>query len=192
MGLFKEEDYEDRADDLKMPGISWNGCLKCVCCTYSGSGWPDYHIICPLYTKDPSYTASLGGITYVARALLDGKLSYDDPAVAEIAYTCTACGACDQNCYVLGCNRLEVRPSDVVRLLRSELVRRNAIRNPEIRGVLMQIVAGPGYIREGLPLTVPSDIKDDRATTVLFAECLHTPSRETNTSLPSTCSRRWG
>jgi Fe-S oxidoreductase len=155
-----------------------DGCLKCVCCTYSGSGWPEYHIICPLYTKDPSYTASLGGITYVARALLDGKLSYDDPAVAEIAYTCTACGACDKNCYVLGCNRIDVRPSDVVRLLRSELVRKGMVKNPEIYGVLARVVNGSGYLDEGPDIKLPAGLEDEQSNTVLFAECLHTASQK--------------
>ena len=155
-----------------------DGCLKCVCCTYGGSGWPEYHIVCPLYARDHSFTASLGGITYVARALLDGKLSWDDPAVFEIAYTCTACRACDSNCYVLGCNRLEVKPSDVVRLLRSELVRRGKIKNPEIKRVLDRVVGGLFYLEEGRLPQVPAEIKSEAATTVLFGECLHSPSQK--------------
>jgi Fe-S oxidoreductase len=66
----------------------------------------------------------------------------------------------------------------VVRLLRSELVRRGSIKSPGIEGVLKRIVQGKGYSGKGQELKVPDEIRDEKSANVLFAECLHTAAQK--------------
>lgn len=148
-------------------------CLKCAVCTYGG--WPDYFVLCPLYAREKSYAASLGGIVYVVRALLNGNIDYSSD-VADLAFTCAGCGACDKLCYVLSCNKAKVSPSDVVRLLRAELVKKGWIPEGKIKEIYNQVTKTGDYVGAGQEATLklPDRIRDEKADTVLFAECFHT------------------
>lgn len=98
-------------------------CLKCKMCTYGD--WPDNYALCPPYYKYEYFTYSGGGIVYLARAIRMGLIDYS-PSVAEIVYKCTTCGNCDRICEVVTLPSPHIHPTDVVRLLRAELVERNA------------------------------------------------------------------
>lgn len=152
-------------------------CLKCACCTYGG--WPDYFIVCPLYAREKSYTASLGGIAYVVRALLESKIDYS-LEVAHLAFTCAGCGACDKLCYVLSCNKAKVSPLDLVRLLRAELVKKGLIPEGRIKEIYNQVIKTGDYVGagQGITLKLPDRIRDEKADTVLFAECFHTKGQK--------------
>ena len=68
-----------------------SACLKCANCTTSG--WPHEHILCPIYSHDRCFAFCCGGFMYVIKSLADGQLDYNN-SVAELAFTCTSCGAC--------------------------------------------------------------------------------------------------
>ena len=67
-------------------------CIKCGNCTYSA--WPENHPLCPIYHRDRCFAHSAGGLLYLALALLNGNMEYNQ-SVAELAFTCAGCLACD-------------------------------------------------------------------------------------------------
>ena len=99
-----------------------NSCLKDTGCAFGG--WPNsYEMLCPIYAQGRDFSACLGGIVYVIRALIGGNIEYSQ-ALAEHVFSCSQCGACDISCYVLSIHRTDIKPSDFIRLLRSQLVQR--------------------------------------------------------------------
>jgi Fe-S oxidoreductase len=98
-------------------------CTRCACCTYSG--WPEFNITCPLYARGKSLGASLGGVVFLNRAINEKKIELNQN-VAEFAYTCTGCGLCDR-CYILSILDPAVKPSDHIRTLRADLVRKGVL-----------------------------------------------------------------
>lgn len=145
-------------------------CLKCGGCAYGE--WPQNPILCPLYSYDKSFTASPGGVVYLVRAALEGNIDYS-LSMAELLYSCPMCEAADDLCPIIGIPSPHASLSDIVRLLRYQLVKRGLI--PErIRSIYEETLRERDYVGNDVALKIPEKIRDDKAATVLFTECLHT------------------
>jgi heterodisulfide reductase subunit D len=147
-------------------------CLRDARCTYGS--WPDNYILCPLYSHDPSYTFSAGGYLFLIMALLENKTEFDQ-SVADFAFSCAGCLASDSNCHLVECAPPYAGIADIIRLLRSEAVKRGFIP----KGVVQEIydeVKERGDYGQAVETALPANIKNDSADTVFFAECLHTAS----------------
>lgn len=99
-------------------------CLRDARCTYGT--WPENRVLCPLYQHDPSFTFSGGGYMFLILALQDKKITFDR-SVAEFAFSCAGCLACDANCNLVRCYQPYAGITDIIRLLRSEAVRRGLV-----------------------------------------------------------------
>jgi Fe-S oxidoreductase len=112
---FFEKTLEDYKDQV------W-GCARCNWCQ-NHWGWnvksAEYSEICPAFGEFRFFSYSGMGKMHIARALLEGDFDYEDaPELAEIAYLCTTCGACEINCQRLQ----DKEPLKVTECLRAKLV----------------------------------------------------------------------
>lgn len=145
-----------------------NSCLKDTGCAFGG--WPEkIELLCPIYAQGNDFAASLGGIVYAIRGLINGDIDYSR-SMAEYAYTCSQCGVCDTSCYVLSIHRTDIKPSDFVRLLRSQLVRRDLLPEGLLK-VYDQVLQKP---RPGS--STPAI--DNQADIVLYASGGTSPMRQ--------------
>jgi heterodisulfide reductase subunit D len=140
-----------------------SACLKCAGCTTSG--WPHDYLLCPIYAHDRCFAYSCGGLMYTVKALVDGQLEYSSN-VAELAFSCTGCGACTDLC-------TRYDGLDIIRLLRHEVVGRGFIPEGKTRQIYDEVNKYEGFgLNTGLE--IPDNIKNDKADTVIFAECSRT------------------
>jgi heterodisulfide reductase subunit D len=153
-----------------------SGCLRCNRCHYGN--WPENYEICPIFSRDRTYTYSAGGLMYLAKALLRDQLEYSQK-LSELVYTCSTCRGCDDLCMIMRSVNPEMPLSDIIRLMRYELVKRGFI--PEkIKGMYEKIkdegnFSGNG---KGTKPTIPEEINSDEAETVLYAQCFHGPTQD--------------
>ena len=152
-------------------------CIKESMCTYGDR--PEHSPVCPIYLEGRSYTSSPGGLVYLVRAILEGKTNYS-PRMAELAFTCAGCGACEIFCELLHFPSPHVGPWEIIRLLRYQLVKRGFIPGEKLKNLYGRIEKNGDYLdnRDGMNLKIPDKIKDDKANIVLFAECFHTTSQK--------------
>jgi Fe-S oxidoreductase len=149
-------------------------CLRCSWCTYGP--WPENYPLCPVYWRYPSFTFSGGGYLFLALALLENKIDFSQ-SVADFAYSCASCLACDTKCTVIRSHKSHLQILDAIRLLRSEAVKRGFV--PE--GVAKKIsneVKKTGDYGQASSLKLPDKIGGDKADTVVFAECAHTKTQK--------------
>lgn len=100
-------------------------CARCHVCTYGP--WPENQGFCPIFERGQTFTTSAGGILHCAKAILGGRMDYNQ-ALADLAFTCTACGACDGKCVIVRSINPDMALSDMIRLIRYELVKRGFAR----------------------------------------------------------------
>jgi Fe-S oxidoreductase len=148
-----------------------SGCLRCNRCHYGN--WPDNYEICPIFSHDRTYTYSAGGLMYLAKALLRDQMEYSQK-LSELVYTCSTCRGCDDLCMIMRSVNPEMPLSDIIRLMRYELVKKGFI--PEkIKGMYEKIkdegnLSGNG---KATKLRIPEELESDQAETVLYAQCFH-------------------
>ena len=111
-------------------------CLRDGRCTYGS--WPDNHILCPIYRHDPSFTFSGGGYLFLILALLDNKIDFDQ-STADFAFSCAGCMACDSNCSLIRCHAPYVGILDIIRLLRSDAVKRGFVPEGIARNIYEEV-----------------------------------------------------
>lgn len=148
-----------------------SGCLRCNRCHYGD--WPDNYEICPIFSRDRTYTYSAGGLMYLAKALLRDQTEYSQK-LSELVYTCSTCRGCDDLCMIMRSVNPEMPLSDIIRLMRYELVKKGYIPK-KIKG-MYEKVKGEGNLSgngKGASLSIPEKIKSDAAETVLYAQCFH-------------------
>ncbi len=138
-------------------------CLKCANCTTSG--WPHEHTLCPIYSHDRCFAFCCGGFMYVIKSLVDGQLDYNS-SLAELAFTCSSCGACTDLC-------TRYDGLDIIRLLRHEVVKKGLVPGGRARQIYDE-VKKKGDFGDKSSLKIPDKIKSDTADTIIFAECFHT------------------
>jgi Fe-S oxidoreductase len=91
-------------------------CMKCGSCRLA---WGVFEPSCPSGSKFIFDSHYAGGRLEIARALIEGNLEWSDRLLHRI-YTCTTCGACDEQCYP----NTAIKPLDVIMELRNEIVNR--------------------------------------------------------------------
>jgi heterodisulfide reductase subunit D len=148
------------------------GCLKCNECTYGS--WPENYIFCPLYERGRTFTASAGGLLYLEKAILNGQLDYTKE-LADLAFTCATCSACDGQCVIVRCDNPNMALSDYIRLLRYELVKRGIIPEGPIKKMYEQVKKDGDFSGNGLAKTpiIPESVLDGKADTLFVATCMH-------------------
>jgi heterodisulfide reductase subunit D len=81
-------------------------CLHCRLCTFTWA-WPNekgvwpkgsFQPTCPSGEKFKFEAYFGGGKSWLARAVLEGKLNPADPAIVDILFACPTCGSCQQQC----------------------------------------------------------------------------------------------
>jgi len=145
-------------------------CLKCGSCTYGD--WPENHHLCSLFYRDQCFTHGGGGFMSIVTALAEKLLDFDQK-IADLAYTCSGCLACDSRCTIIRAHAPQVDILDMIRLLRYEAVKKGLI--PE--GIAKKIyddIKKTGDIGHKSSLQLPQEIKSNKADTVIFTECAHT------------------
>jgi heterodisulfide reductase subunit D len=149
-------------------------CLREARCTYGP--WPENHPLCPMYWHEPSFTFSGGGYLFIVSALLDKKIDFNQ-SITDFAFSCTGCMACDSNCNIIRFHEPYVDILDIIRLLRSEAVKRGFI--PEgVAKKMYDKVKKTGDYGQASSLKLPDKISSDKADTVVFAECSHTRTQK--------------
>ena len=149
-------------------------CLRCSWCTYGP--FPENYPLCPIYWHEPSFTFSGGGYLFLALALLEDKIDFNQ-SIADYLYSCGSCLACDTKCNVIHSHKSHVHILDGIRLLRSESVKRGFIPEGAVREIYDRVKEKGDYGEAG-GLNLPEKIRDDKADTVVFAECAHTPAQK--------------
>lgn len=157
-------------------------CIKCGNCTYGA--WPLNHPLCPIYYRGRCYTYSAGGLLYLVLALLNGKIDFNQ-SVADLAFTCAGCLACDSNCGIIRSQSPNVDPWDIIRLLRYECVKRGFIPAGRTRKIQDEIEK-KGHFGEPSSLILSTKVHHDKASTIIFAECTHT---QTQSEIAETVAR---
>jgi Fe-S oxidoreductase len=142
-------------------------CLKCNMCTYGE--WPENYSLCPMYARDKIYTSSPGGLMYLVRALLEKKTEYTR-GLFDVAYACLNCRACDDICEIIPIPEPHVVPTEVIRLLRHELVKRDLIPNGLIRDLYREIIGEGSSSRRRIEIEIPESMRNKNARNVLFVD----------------------
>jgi heterodisulfide reductase subunit D len=142
-------------------------CLRCNVCTYGE--WPENLSLCPMYSRDKIYTSSPGGLMYLVRALLENKIEYT-PDLSRLAYGCINCRACDDICEIVPIPEPHVVPTEIVRLLRYELVKRDLISNRLIRKLFKEIKREGGVGKKKIEIKIPEGMKNKKSKNILFIE----------------------
>lgn len=159
------------AENLAEVERSIVGCLHCNSCHYGH--WPENHEICPIYSYDNVFTHSAGGLMFLAKALLRDQMEYTQH-LSELVYTCSACRGCDDQCMMMRSANAYMPLSDLIRLMKYEMVKRDLI--PERIRSMRKKVEQHGDLKgsaKAVQPVVPDSIKDDDAETVLYGECFH-------------------
>lgn len=81
-------------------------CLHCRLCTFTWMWptkpgvWPEgsFQATCPSGEKYKFEAYFGGGKSWIARALLEGKIDIKDPKLVDILFACPTCGSCQQQC----------------------------------------------------------------------------------------------
>lgn len=148
-------------------------CIKCAGCTYAE--WPETFPLCPIYSRDNCFTFSGGGLLYLAKALVDKQIDYSQ-SIAELAFACSGCGACDSRCGIIRSQTPHADPWDIIRLLRHESVKRGFVPEGVPRQMLEEIQE-MGDLGPKHDFRIPEMIRSGKADTVIFAECFHTETQ---------------
>jgi Fe-S oxidoreductase len=149
-------------------------CLRCSWCTYGA--WPENLPLCPIYWHFPSFTFSGGGYLFLALALLENKIDFNQ-SVADFAFSCGGCIACDTKCSVIRSHKSGVHILDAIRLLRSESVKRGFIPEGAAKKIYDEVKKAGDY-GQAHGFKLPEKIRSDKAETVIFAECNHSRSQK--------------
>jgi heterodisulfide reductase subunit D len=147
-------------------------CLKCGGCTYGD--WPENHRLCSLYWPDQCFTHSGGGFMSIVAALPTNLLPYDE-RTADLAFTCAGCLGCDSRCSIIKAHPPQVDMMDMIRALRFEAIKKGLVP----KSILKQIEGvAKGNGDPETKLNLPKGVENDKADTVIFAECAHTASEK--------------
>lgn len=145
-------------------------CLKCNMCTYGE--WPENYSLCPMYARDKIFTSSPGGLMYLVRALLENKMEYT-PDLFNPAYGCINCRACDGICEIVPIPEPHVVPTEIIRLLRHELVKRGLISNGLIKKLYKEIKRERDFSKKKIEIKIPESMKNKNLKNILFIEGLY-------------------
>lgn len=148
-------------------------CPRCHVCTFGP--WPENQGFCPIFERGQTFTASAGGILHCAKAVLGKRMDYNQ-AFADLAFTCSACGACDSKCVIPRSINPDMAVSDMIRLIRYELVKRGFAPAGPVKKMYEAIQAnGDLPAKEvGKAVEIPREVQNDKANTLFVLEPVHT------------------
>jgi Fe-S oxidoreductase len=149
-------------------------CIKCGSCTYGD--WPENHHLCALFYRDQCFAHGGGGFMSIITAVAEKLLDYDQK-IADLAYTCSGCLACDSRCSIISAHPPQVNITDMVRLLRYEAVKRGFVPESIVKTIYDE-VKETGDLGKKNTLKLPDTVRNDMANTVIFAECSHTKAEK--------------
>jgi Fe-S oxidoreductase len=149
-----------------------SACLRCGDCTYGP--WPENYTFCPLYERGKTFTSTAGGLLYLAKAILNQQMEYNS-SLADLAFTCAACRACDGKCVIVRSINPEMALSDIIRLLRYELVKRGLLPEGPIKKMHQQVIKNGDLLEDGRvsALKIPENVRNDKANMLLIVDCMH-------------------
>ena len=145
-------------------------CLKCNMCTYGE--WPENYSLCPMYARNKVYTSSPGGLLYLVRAVLEKKMEVTSDLFAP-AFECMNCRACDDICEIVPIPEPHVVPTEIIRLLRHELVRRGLISNEFIKQLYQGIKREVDSRKKKSEIRIPENLGNKKKRNILFVEGSH-------------------
>jgi Fe-S oxidoreductase len=158
------------ATTLKDVQATASRCLRDARCTYGS--WPEDQVLCPIYSHEPSFTFSGGGYLFLILALLDNKIDFNQ-STADFAFSCAGCMACDSNCSLIRSYPPYVGIFDIIRLLRSQAIKKGFIPDA-VKKMYDQVKKTGGY-GQASSLKLPDKIESD---TIVFAECSQTRAKK--------------
>jgi Fe-S oxidoreductase len=161
------------ATTLKDVQATASRCLRDARCTYGS--WPENQVLCPIYSHEPSFTFSGGGYLFLILAILDNKIDFNQ-STADFAFSCTGCMACDSNCSLIRSYPPYVGIFDIIRLLRSQAIKKGFI--PDAVKKMYDQVKETGDYGQASSLKLLDKIGSDKIDTVVFAECSHTRAQK--------------
>jgi Fe-S oxidoreductase len=136
-------------------------------CTYGE--WPENYSLCPMYARDKVFTSSSGGLMYLVRALLENKTEYTSEYF-DLVYSCINCRACDDICEIIPIPSPHVTPTEIIRLLRHELVKRGLISNGLIKKLYKEIKRERDFSKKKIENKIPEGMKNKNSRNILFIE----------------------
>lgn len=87
-----------------------------------------FYEICPSLARYKFDAYSAQGRLDIARAIIEKEISFQNPKIQEILYSCNLCGGCD---YI--CGRIkEIQPGEIIRAMRTEYVKSGGDLKPEL------------------------------------------------------------
>ncbi len=143
-------------------------CLRCGFCFDHEVG--SQAKICPSHASYGMESYGARGKLAIARALVDEAMEFDED-VAERIYTCTECGACEEQCF----KYLDLL--DIYRAMKGELVLRDLVPSPLADAARAALEEGNPYGQAAgkrLDWAPGRERVGKQAETVLFVGC--TPS----------------
>ena len=106
---------------------------------------------------------------YLVRALLEKKTEYTG-GLFDVAYACMNCRACDDICEIIPIPEPHVVPTEVIRLLRHELVKRDLISNGLIRNLYREIKREGSSGKGKMEIKIPESMKNTNSKNILFMD----------------------
>jgi Fe-S oxidoreductase len=149
-------------------------CDKCGVCTFVTKDNTS-HAVCPMYDYDRSFVFQPNGLMYTARALVQGKEEYDQ-SVADFVFSCADCGACDAKCVPVAYPKPHVHPTEIIKIMRRDVLDKNLIPKGPMESIAGKIRKDGDFLSSTTP-RMPEGVVSDKADTVLYAECFHTPAQ---------------
>lgn len=119
-------------DDLAIVRDEIDKCMKCGNCM----------AVCPVYSVDKDEAAVTRSKIAVADAVLDGRLSLDDPDVYGMAFNCLVCKSCMTNCPT------QVSFDRIAIALRAALVRKNGL--PWLKKMIFSTLKNPRMFNKAM------------------------------------------
>lgn len=156
-------------------GRSVSLCLRCNVCTYGE--WPENYPLCPFYAHNRTFASSPGGLMYLVRALLENRTKYTSD-LFDSAYSCTNCRACDDICEIIPIPVPHVKPTEIIRLLRHELVKRDLFSNEFVRKLYETIKKNGDVGRQRISITIPENMKNEDSQNILFVEGIYSEEQK--------------
>jgi Fe-S oxidoreductase len=156
----------NQLEDIRGPASL---CIKCGNCTYAA--WPQNYPLCPIYARDRCFAYSAGGLLYLALGLLNGDIECSQ-SVAELAFSCAGCLACDSQCGIIRSQKPNVDPFDIIRLIRYECIKQGVIPAGRVKKISDEIEK-KGYFGEPGGLKLPVKLSRGRPAYMIFSECEH-------------------
>jgi Fe-S oxidoreductase len=159
--------YGYELEDYKLDARDCMGCAGCRWVDFIYMpGW-DFSWRCPPWLKYRFDDYGACGKLRIIYDLLGGRLNYESPTVAEVAYSCMLCGACDAACK----RNLDLEPQAALEAFRVRLVELGRGPLPAHQTISRNIIRHHhrfGVTAVGKLSWLPSNIRTAPAAPILY------------------------